>query len=129
MRLSTFTLITVVGFFFAGLQLTMGQNNDQTTAIKAAKNGQHTEVTAQGIRYMANGSLIVRDSPPSLFSFKGKQIGTLEKTQQFFISDRRKIGYFFGEQEWVKIHDPQGKITGWVYNGETKAGTPYIGPQ
>ncbi len=114
MRLSTFTLIAVVGFFVAGLQPAIGQDPN------------HPQVTGENDLYVAKGNLIIRDSPPGWFALKGKPIGTLSPEQQVVIEERRKVKDLFGEQEWLKIHDPKGKFSGWVYNGTTEEGSRYV---
>ncbi len=75
---------------------------------------------------MAQGNLIIRDSPPGWFSFKGKQIDVLRQGQKVVVEKRRNVKDLFGEQEWLKIRDPEGRFSGWVYNGTTELGTRYI---
>ena len=114
MRLATFTLIAAVCFFVSGLQPAIGQDSEPLQGNTENK------------LYEAQGNLIIRDSPPGWFALKGKQIGTLKPEQQVVIEERRKVNdLFFDEQEWLKIRDQQGRISGWVYNGETEKG-PYI---
>lgn len=116
MRLSTLTLIALTGFFVIGLQLATGEQHNDTTPPTAPGNGL----------YEAQGNLIIRDSPPGWFALKGNQIGTLSSGQQVVIEERRNVKDLFGEQEWLKIRDPERGVTGWVYNGKTRNGIPYI---
>lgn len=117
MRLSTFTLCATVCFFVAGLQPAIGQNSDSPQG------------ETENDLYEAQGNLIIRDSPPGWFALKGNQIDVLRQGQKVVVEERRNVKDLFGEQEWLKIRDPEGRVSGWVYNGTTKLGTPYIVPQ
>ena len=79
---------------------------------------------------IAQGSLTLRDSPPSWpFYRKGKAIGVIEKGSRLIVEEQRDVNMLFDEYEWVRIKSVDNDQSGWLYNGRiTKDGgdLPYI---
>ena len=90
-----------------------------------------TECTDASIECgIAQGSLTLRDSPPSgPFYRNGKAIGVIEKGSHLIVEEQRDINMLFDEYEWIRVKSVNNSQSGWLYNGRiTKDGgdLPYI---
>ena len=79
---------------------------------------------------IAQGSLTIRDSPPSWpFYRKGKAIGVIEKGSHLIVEEQRDVNMLFDEYEWLRVKRVNSDQSGWLYNGRiTKDGDdfPYV---